>query len=547
MSFAQNRREFLTSLIATAAAGASATALAGCSDTNSTTTTDAQGSSSGPQSTESSTPARLEDLSVENPFLLGVASGDPLSDSVILWTRLAPEPAAPDGFGGMGAADVPVVWELASDDSFSEILQSGTTTALASLGHSVHVNAAKLDPATWYSYRFRAGQYTSPAGRTRTLPEEDAAPDSLKLAIASCQDYTEGYYGAYRAMAADNLDLVLFLGDYIYEYPSAPDAIRQVPGGICKTLADYRNRYATYKTDADLQAAHAACPWVTTWDDHEVENNYADLVGLKEETEEDLRTRRAAAYQAYYEHQPLRLEPPQGADFRIYRSFKFGALAEFFMLDGRQYRSDQACNAPQDAIVNTDSCENINDESRTMLGEAQETWLSDGLKASEATWAVLGQQTVMSSLVLGNITLNVDQWDGYPAARRRLLEFVDREVDANLVVLTGDIHSAGAGVLSTMAEDGSTTPVGVEFVGTSITSGSLVDIVPGGAALVTPDKFPGIEYLNVKDHGYCRCTVTPESWTAEFVIVSGIKTPDATASVDATLVATAGTPSLSRA
>jgi len=197
--------------------------------------------------------------------------------------------------------------------------------------------------------------------------------------------------------------------------------------------------------------------------------------------------------------------------------------------------------------VNTDSCENINDESRTMLGEAQETWLSDGLKASEATWAVLGQQTVMSSLVLGNITLNVDQWDGYPAARRRLLEFVDREVDANLVVLTGDIHSAGAGVLSTMAEDGSTTPVGVEFVGTSITSGSLVDIVPGGAALVTPDKFPGIEYLNVKDHGYCRCTVTPESWTAEFVIVSGIKTPDATASVDATLVATAGTPSLSRA
>ena len=202
MSFAQNRREFLTSLIATAAAGASATALAGCSDTNSTTTTDAQGSSSAPQSTESSTPARLEDLSVENPFLLGVASGDPLSDSVILWTRLAPEPTAPDGFGGMGAADVPVVWELASDDSFSEILQSGTTTALASLGHSVHVNAAKLDPATWYSYRFRAGQYTSPAGRTRTLPEEDAAADSLKLAIASCQDYTEGYYGAYRAMAA---------------------------------------------------------------------------------------------------------------------------------------------------------------------------------------------------------------------------------------------------------------------------------------------------------------------------------------------------------
>jgi alkaline phosphatase D len=345
-------------------------------------------------------------------------------------------------------------------------------------------------------------------------------------------------------MAADRLDLVFFLGDYIYESAGSPTALRPVPGAECQTLDDYRLRYATYTSDADLQASRAACPWVVTWDDHEVENNYADDANTGGLDAAAFSARRAAAYQAFYEHTPVRLDPPTDADYRIYRSVRVGQLAEFFVLDGRQYRTDQACNSANDAIVPRSSCDGIDDEARTMLGTEQESWLSDGLAGSDATWKVLAQQTVMSSLVLGDIVLNVDQWDGYPAARRRLLEFISDKGISDVVVLTGDIHSAGAGDLGLVAADGTRTPVAVEFVGTSITSGSLVDRVPGGAAIVTPDKFPGIAYLNVRDHGYGRCTITPTEWRTEFVVVESIADAAAPARVDATCVTTQGVPSV---
>lgn len=524
-----DRRTFLTAL---GLGGAAVVVSCSSDDTDSSA-----GNGAGTTPTSSKATTSVPDIETpaapltKDPFVLGVSSGDPMPTSVILWTRLITELTEP----------VEVKWEVALDEKFDKLVGAGIVPATPKYAHSIHLDATDLEPDTWYWYRFSSAQYVSPVGKARTTPADDAAPDELRLGFASCQDFSEGFYPAHRAMAADELDLVFFLGDFIYESESSPDALRQVPGGRCETLADYRQRYATYLSDADLQASRASCPWVVTWDDHEVENNYADLVNNGGQSEEEFAARRAGAYQAYYEHQPLRLDPPTEETFRIYRSVRFGSLAEFFVLDGRQYRTDQACGNRLDAIVTKAKCDGLDDDDRTMLGTDQESWLSDGLGGSTATWKVLAQQTVMSALVLGDLILNVDQWDGYPAARDRLLQFIRDQKISDVVVLTGDIHSAGAGDLAPTAADGKRKPVAVEFVGTSITSSSLVDIVPGGAALVTPDKFPGISYLNVVNHGYGRCTVNKDEWRTEFVIVDSILTADATASVDATCTVAAGT------
>jgi len=537
-----NRRTFLAAL-----------GLSGATVVVSCSSDDGSSGSSGPESTNgapatssTTTIVAVPDAALAStPFTLGVASGDPLPDSVILWTRLMVDPAAADGGGAMGADPVDLKWEVASDEAFTTIVGSGIVTAEAAYGHSIHLEATGLEPDTEYWYRFSVATFVSPVGRARTMPEDSATPEQLRIGMASCQDFTEGFYPAHRAMATDRLDLVFFLGDFIYESKSSSSA-RQVPGGECQTLAEYRLRYATYSADADLQASRASCPWVVTWDDHEVENNYTDLVNDGGLDEAAFRLRRAAAYQAYYEHMPLRLDPPAGEDWRIFRTIRFGSLAEFFVLDGRQYRTDQACTSRADALVPVDSCPGLAEVARTMLGDEQESWLSDGLAASTTTWKVLAQQTVMSSLVFAGLILNVDQWDGYPAARQRLLGFIgDNDID-NVVVLTGDIHSAAAGELALVGADATRTPVAVEFVGTSITSGTLVDIVPGGADLITADKFPGVAYINVVNHGYGRCTVTPTEWRTEFVVVDTIATADAPARVDATCITPAGTPSVTR-
>ncbi len=532
-----HRRRFL----GLAVAGAGSLALAGCSgddrgeDASAGTTTE-------PRSTVASSTTVPDAQGITaDPFTLGVASGDPLPGSVILWTRLAPEPLDRSGAGGMGADDVAVAWEVAADEAFDEVVASGTEVAGAEFGHSVHVDVDGLDPDSWYWYRFRIGEFTSPAGRTRTTPADDATVDELRFAFASCQLRTAGHWTSYDHIIDDEPDLVVFLGDYIYEYPGGTGPLRVPLDAEPADLADYRVLYAGYKSDAKLQAAHAAAPWVVTWDDHEVENNHA--AGVPEDVADaaTFDARRRAAYQAYWEHLPLRLEPPaDDGSLELYRSVRWGSLAMFLVLDGRQYRSDQVCG---DTIpTSASSCPELGDETHTMLGTEQERWLNDELGSADTTWKVLAQQTVMKALVLGDLVLNVDQWDGYPAARRRLLRSIaDQEVE-NVVVLTGDIHAAGAADLR-LPDAGTTGAiVAHELVGTSISSPGL------GAALASAIDLTsmGLAYANFADHGYVRCTVTPDRWHADFVVVDTVDRPTAEASVDASVEVLAGTAGLRR-
>ena len=311
-----------------------------------------------------------------NPFKLGVASGYPTPDGLTLWTRLAPEPAQPDG--GLDPAPVPVRWEIARDERFSSITASGTAEASPEWAHSVHVDVHGLEPDRWYWYRFMAGDAQSAPARTRTAPAANATVERLRFAFASCQQYEQGYYGAYRHIVADEPDLVAFLGDYIYESSWGKDHVRKHDRpNEALTLDDYRSRHAHYKTDPDLQAAHAACPWILTWDDHEVVNDYADDRSIDGAmSKQEFLARRAAAYRAYYEHMPLpsRMRP-EGARMRIYTQVGWGALARFFVLDDRQYRSYHSCQPPgrrSAGSVDVSVCTKLLAPTRTILGRAQE-------------------------------------------------------------------------------------------------------------------------------------------------------------------------------
>ena len=532
-----DRRQFLTRLLAAAAAGG----LAACASDGDSGSGAGNGSG-GTGSTAGGPPEELLASGLAtSPFTLGVSSGDPLPDSVILWTRLAVDPLAADGAGGL-TDDHSVRWEISADDTFETLVASGDVAATAALGHSVHVDVRGLQAGTRYHYRFRVGEHTSPVGRTGTAPADGAAVDELRFALASCQNVEVAYYAAHRSIAESDLDLVLFVGDYIYEGAGDPDALRTVPGGKCITLADYRNRYAFYHQDDDLLAARASCPWIVTWDDHEVENNYADLDSQAGASADDFAEQRFAAYQAYYEHQPIRLDPPESADWPIHRSARWGQLVDFFVLDGRQYRDDQPCGSPLDAVVSRTECD-IEAAGADMLGAEQEQWLTDGLRAATATWKVLAQQTVMSALILGDIVLNVDQWDGYPQARRRLLDHIAANDIGDVVVLTGDIHTAGCGVLRTDGAESVAEPVAVEFVCTSISSNGLATAVGLDPNTLDPAIF-GLTYAELIHRGYCRCTITPERWSTEFLIVEDATDPDSDVTVAATVVAEQGTPAL---
>jgi alkaline phosphatase D len=533
-----HRRRFLGLL----AAGGSALVLGACSSDGDDPDGANGGGGDGP--TGDGTPGRVSTVpsapGIErDPFTLGVASGDPLPTAVILWTRLAPDLADPTGSGGMGPDDVEVLWEVATDEAFDDVVASGIEPAAAQFGHSVHVDAQDLEPDARYWYRFRIGSYTSPVGRTRTAPAEGAAVDQLTLAFASCQLRTAGRWTAYPHLVDDEPDLVLFLGDYIYEYPGGEGELAISLDAEPATLGDYRVLYGDYKRDAGLQAAHAIAPWVVTWDDHEVENNYAADVPEQDADAPGFAERRRAAYQAYWEHQPIRIAPPDDDGMELHRTVRWGSLADLFVLDGRQYRDDQVCG--DEIPTSRAACPEIDDEDASMLGAEQEAWLLDGLTASEATWKVLAQQTVMKALVLGDLVLNVDQWDGYPAARRRLLETIRTEELDNVMVLTGDIHAGGAADLRYPDAAAEGEVVAHELVATSISSPGFGDLI-GGLDL-TP---LGLVYANFSDHGYARCTITPQRWTTEFVIVDSIDTPTASASVDATVVVDAGTPGIQR-
>jgi alkaline phosphatase D len=404
-----------------------------------------------------------------DPFTLGVASGSPLPHGVVLWTRLAPDPLRG---GGLPPLAVDAGWELAADEDFRTIVRRGTATAEPRYAHSLHVEANGLDPDRWYWYRFLLGDAVSPIGRTRTAPNPDAL-GSWNFALASCQQYEQGYYAAHRHMADEDLDLVVFVGDYIYESSWGHDHVRTHEAGEPFTLAQYRNRYARYKSDPDLQRCHAAFPWIATWDDHEVSNDYAN--DRSEKLESNFPARRAAAYQAYYEHMPLRASArPRSTGMRLYGHHDFGRLARFYLLDDRQYRSYQACPRPGRGGSNTvELCAERLVESRTLLGPQQEAWLRARLADSPARWNIVAQQTLMAQFDRaydGNSRFWTDGWDGYPAARRRLLASLVEQRAPNPIVVGGDIHANVVADLKLDFDDPRAPTVATEFCGTSITS-----------------------------------------------------------------------------
>ncbi len=473
-----------------------------------------------------------------DPFRLGVASGDPDHESVVLWTRLAPQPLEPDG--GMGPERVPVIWEVAHDEGFTRIAAQGTTQAGPLLGHSVHVEARGLQPDRWYWYRFRAANAESPVGRTRTLPDPGANPARLRFAVASCQHYETGLYSAYAAMAKDDLDLVCFLGDYIYEAAGRDGLVRKHAGPKLTTLADYRIRYAQYRSDPLLAAMHARCPWLLTWDDHEVENNYAG--DISERTAADpveFLIHRAQAYQAYYETMPLRRNAaPRGPDMRLYRRASFGKLAEFFVLDTRQYRTDQP-NGDRASDLNAAAL----NPSNSLLGRTQREWLQQGLAASAGTWNVLAQQVMMALVDTApgdERRYSMDQWPGAAHERMELVRFMQERRVANPVVLTGDIHSNWVNDLRVDDRRPELPVVATEYVGTSISSGGNGSEAAAARAVLQAQN-PCVRFHN-RERGYVRCQVTQAQWRSDYVVVPDVVKPGAPAAVRASFVAEAGRP-----
>jgi alkaline phosphatase D len=459
----------------------------------------------------------------DDPFTLGVASGDPTDSGVVLWTRLAPKPLDPDG--GLPAESIEVTWEIAEDDAIRGIVRSGTALATPQLGHSVHVEAEGLKPDHWYWYRFRVGDATSPIGRTRTAPKLDAKPDSLRFAFASCSHWEQGLFTAYEHMAKEELDLAFHLGDYIYEYSGRDNQVRKHAGPKLLTLGDYRVRHAQYKTDPHLQAAHSRCPWIVTWDDHEFENNYANDISEKSGVDPaDFLEQRANAYQAYYESMPLRSHClPSGPNMKLYRTCHYGRLATFQVLDTRQYRTDQP-NDDRAAELNEAALSPKN----TILGAEQADWLKSSLLRSTGTWNVLAQQVMMGMVGRSRVAgepprYSMDQWPGYAAERMRLVRFLAEREIPNPVVLTGDIHSNWVNDLRVDDRKPETPVIAAEFVGTSITSGGNGSAeVAGLDALMAAN--PGVKFHN-RQRGYVRCAVTPSSWTSDYRIVEDVKIP----------------------
>ncbi|MGW7490493.1 alkaline phosphatase D family protein [Streptomyces sp. NPDC054786] len=485
----------------------------------------------------------------ENPFTLGVASGDPQPGSVVLWTRLAPRPYEPSG-GGMPNARVTVRWEVAYDEHFKRLAGQGRADAHPEFNHSVHIEPTGLAPDRVYYYRFRAGSWVSPVGRTRTAPARAARISALKLAAVSCQAYHDGYFTAYRHLAEEDLDVVFHLGDYLYEYPvSAVGGVRnytdrKLPAHFnheTVTLEDYRLRYALYKSDPDLQAAHAAHPFIVTWDDHEVENNYASDISEDNLPPAEFLVRRAAAYRAYWENQPLRRpQRPNGADARLYRRVQYGQLAQFDILDIRQYRSDQAYgdgwHAPGPESL---------DPGRTLTGAAQERWLIDGWRQSAARWNVLPQQVTFSErrdATGAGHRLSMDAWDGYAASRDRVLAGAESAGVDNLVVLTGDVHVHYAMDVKKDFKDPGSRTAGVEFVTTSIASGKDGADKPANWATFMAAN-PHMKFYNGR-RGYVTVTLDHDTARGDYRTVSAVTTPGAPVHTAASFVSEAGDPGL---
>ncbi|MCC5950781.1 MAG: alkaline phosphatase D family protein [Acidimicrobiia bacterium] len=446
------------------------------------------------------------------PFTLGVGSGDPLPDGVVLWTRLAPDPI---GGGGLPNEPISVLWEVATDPDFDEVINRTGALARPDRGYAIHKDLRGLEPDRWYWYRFSVGDWVSPVGRTRTAPAVDCVPGQLRFGLATCQNYRHGYYTAHANLANEDLDLVFHVGDYIYE-SSGQGPVRPTPG-VATTLEDYRARYALYRSDPDLQAAHAAFPWVVTWDDHEVEDNYAADLDKHGNDPATFLPRRAAAYRAWWENQATRLPPPTGPDLPIHRRLRWGRLADLWVLDTRQYRSNQPCGDGGAPL-----CDDNFDPELTMLGDAQEAWLTDGLLSSEARWNVLAQQVVFGDMQIGT-AVNHDQWDGYPLARQRLLDLFASEDVANPVVLSGDLHAAFAADLHQQVQDPTTPVVATELLTPSISSNFNPDAAPLWENLMM--QRPYVHHANGTNRGYVTCRLTPDALDARWRYVETVTEP----------------------
>ncbi|GGX84920.1 alkaline phosphatase D family protein [Streptomyces fructofermentans] len=483
-----------------------------------------------------------------DPFTLGVASSDPWPESVLLWTRLAPAPYEPDG--GLGQQRVVVDWEVADDEQFSRVVRRGTAEAHPETHHTLHVEVDGLTPGRVYHYRFRAGTWISPAGRTRTAPATSSAVSGLSFAAVSCQAYHDGYFTAHRHLAGDDVDVVFHLGDYLYEYPvdSAGGARaytdRVLPAHFNRetvTLEDYRLRYALYRSDPDLRAVHAAHPFVITWDDHETENNYAAGTDENGSPPGEFLLRRAAAYRAHWENQPLRASQlPVGPDALLYRRLHWGSLAQFDVLDTRQYRSDQAYGDRLQAPG-----PESDDPARTMTGAAQERWLLDGWQTSDARWNVMPQQVCFSQrkLDLGaGARMSMDAWDGYRASRGRVLDGARAAGIENLMVLTGDVHVGYAFDIKHDFDDPSSRTLGTEIVATSVASGRNGAARPANWATYLAAN-PHMRFYNGQ-RGYVRIDLTQEAARADFRTVSAVTTPGAPVTTAASFVTEAGNPGL---
>jgi len=456
-------------------------------------------------------------------FGLGVASGDPLADRVILWTRLAP--VAGDGMTIMVAVPeepVEVAFDVATDEQFTELVVSDIAVARPELAHSVHVDVSGLEPDTWYFYRFRAGDQTSAVGRTRTFPAPDADAEQFRFVFASCQDLQWGRYAAWgRAAEVADVDAVVFLGDYIYESnygdlspDKAGDRVWATPEAF--TLADYRTRYAQTKADPQLQAAHHMAPWIVTFDDHEVSNNYAGDVGQADITAPNSRDRRLAGYQAWWEHTPIRIEAPgtqpeEFADLEVHRDVSFGSLAALFTIETRQHADVPPCRT--DGSLNSDEgpgCAEMDETTRTNLGDGQEQWLHGGLADSAARWNILANPLMFAGLNVGTadaVAYTRDTWDGYPASRQRLIQTITGAEVSNPVVVTGDWHASFVLDVHEQPGDPASAPVMPEFVTTSISS-----------VLFSEDfsaTNPHVKYF-AAEHGFGLVTVTRDELTCEF-------------------------------
>jgi alkaline phosphatase D len=479
-------------------------------------------------------------------FTLGVASGSPTATSVVLWTRLDVAPTEPD---------VPVHWELAADEAFTRILRSGTEPARASDAHSVHLQLSGLEPDRWYWYRFTALGQRSMTGRTRTAPASGAAAGRLHFAIASCQRWEHGHWAAWRdAAAADadgrGLDLVLFLGDYIYEYASAPVGVRLHGQGAADSLPSYRERYALYKSDALLQAAHAACPWIVIWDDHEVDNDYAGLQG--QGLDPAFAARRAAAYRAWWEHMPLppALRPAGSGNppLAIHGALDWGRLARLHWADGRQYRDPQPCardGRGGSATVRAHECAALFDE-RSLFGAAQERWLIDGFSTAHP-WNLLAQTTLMARFSTEAVSPAraeappqgrywTDGWDGYPTARQRLLAAMHARKVPGAVVLSGDVHTNYVADLQIDPDDPASPVAATEFCGTSISSRSWPQRVVDAAL---PHN-PHVRHGRSDQRGYVRFALSRDRLEADLRAVADVADADSAVRTQARFVVEAG-------